>query len=79
MTKEKTMAYCRRCGHDQTFVRRTMRHGWHAFFSLLTLGLWGVSWVAFYIGLRLHPWRCQQCESRDPIFPSGPGSDDAAG
>ncbi|MCE9611974.1 MAG: hypothetical protein K8R23_17385 [Chthoniobacter sp.] len=72
MTKEKTKAYCRKCRHEQLFVMRKMHHGLHFFFSLVTLGLWLVSWLALYVGLRLNPWSCQQCGDVNPIFPDKP-------
>ncbi len=70
MNKAKTKAYCWNCRHEQLFVRATMRHGWHFIFSIVTLGLWAVCWLAMHIGLRLRPWRCQQCESKQPDFRS---------
>ena len=68
MRKDKTKAYCSRCRHEQVFVRATMHHGLHLLFSILTLGLWAVSWLAIYIGQRLRPWRCEHCNWTKPEF-----------
>jgi len=67
-TKDKTRAYCRRCRHVQIFVRARMHHGVHLFFSILTLGLWAVSWFSIYLGHRYRPWRCEHCGWHKPEF-----------
>jgi len=56
-----------------------MHHGWHFVFSVFTLGLWAVSWAALSLGRRLHPWKCQQCENRNPIFPDSPDAPKSGG
>jgi hypothetical protein len=33
----------------------------HAGLTVVTLGLWGISWLAILIGRRVWPWRCRQC------------------
>jgi len=68
MNREKTKAYCRDCRHDQVFVRATMRHGWHLAFSIVTLGVWSLCWLAMWIGQRIHPWRCEHCSCNAPDF-----------
>ena len=68
MKKDKTRAYCRRCRHEQVFVRVKIHHRLHLLFSILTLGLWSVSWLALYIGQRLRPWRCEHCSWPRPEF-----------
>lgn len=70
MNKAKTKAYCRYCRHEQVFVRATMRHGWHLLFSIVTLGLWAVCWLALHIGQRLRPWHCEHCRCDRPDFRS---------
>jgi hypothetical protein len=39
----------------------------HLFLTIITLGLWLVSWMAIYIGNQLRPWRCQQCGWYKPM------------
>ncbi len=69
MKKDKIRAYCRRCRHQQTFVRSEMHHGVHLFFTILTLGLWGVCWFSIYLGQLFRPWRCEHCRWHKPEFP----------
>jgi hypothetical protein len=45
-----------------------MHHGVHLFFSLVTIGLWAVSWLSIYIMHRRHPWRCEHCGWNRPDF-----------
>ena len=40
----------------------------HAIFTVLTLGLWGISWAALTIGQRIQPWRCDKCGWNEPDF-----------
>ena len=68
MKKDKIRAYCRRCRHEQTFVRAQMHHGVHLLFSVLTLGLWAVSWLSIYLGQIFRPWRCEHCRWHKPEF-----------
>ena len=70
MSKAKTKAYCWNCRHEQLFVRATMRHGWHFVFSIVTLGLWALCWLAMWIGQRVRPWRCEHCSWKQPDFRS---------
>jgi hypothetical protein len=69
MKKDKIRAHCRRCRHQQTFVRDEMHHGLHLFFSVMTLGLWTVSWLAVYLGHLFRPWRCEHCRWHKPEYP----------
>lgn len=64
--QDKMRAYCRRCRHDQVFLRAQMHHGVHLLFSVLTLGLWSVSWLSIYLGHRFRPWRCEHCGWHKP-------------
>jgi len=79
MTKERIRGYCPRCGHEQLFTRNKIHHGVHLFLTIITLGLWVVSWVAISIGNQIRPWRCQQCGWYKPLTrprDSGPPSSD---
>ena len=58
-------AHCPTCKHTQRFQRVGVNHWLHAFLTVITLGLWGVSWAAVTIGYWLKPWRCKQCEGSD--------------
>jgi predicted RNA-binding Zn-ribbon protein involved in translation (DUF1610 family) len=70
MTKDRIRGYCPRCGHDQLFARQQIRHGVHLFLTIVTFGLWLVSWTAIFVGHQLRPYRCQQCGWHKPIFRS---------
>ena len=78
MKKEKMRAYCRRCRHQQTFVRARMHHRVHLLFSVLTLGLWAVSWLAIYLAHFFRPWRCEHCRWHKPEFRPSEAEDAAA-
>jgi len=68
MTPDRTRGFCPRCRHQQIFERTRIHHGVHLALTVLTCGLWSVSWISSYIGYRLRPWRCQQCHWHKPIF-----------
>jgi len=67
MTKDRIRGYCPRCRHDQIFAKYKINHGVHLFLTIITLGLWLVSWVAITLGNLLRPWRCQQCGWYKPL------------
>ncbi|MEQ1860900.1 MAG: hypothetical protein ABMA13_13275 [Chthoniobacteraceae bacterium] len=46
----------------QLFRRIQPEHLWHLVLTILTAGLWLVSWVAVVIVARYSPWRCPRCE-----------------
>lgn len=68
MTRDRVRGYCPRCRHQQLFDRTELHHGLHFFLSIITFGLWLVSWASIYIGHRFRPWRCQQCGWHRPMF-----------
>ena len=68
MNKGRIRGFCPRCGHDQLFSKNKIHHGVHLFLTILTLGLWLVSWVAISIGHQIRPWRCQQCGWYKPLL-----------
>jgi hypothetical protein len=45
-----------------------VNHALHLFFTLATLGLWGVCWISITIGMLFRPWRCQHCGWHKPDF-----------
>lgn len=61
MRPNRIRAYCRRCRHDQWFVREEMNHALHLFLVVCTCGLWSVSWLSAAIGSYFRPWRCKHC------------------
>jgi rubredoxin len=75
MRSDRIRGYCPQCRHAQLFERTEVHHGVHFLLSIVTLGLWTVSWISIVIGHRLHPWRCLQCGWRRPqaIEPSESG------
>jgi len=68
MRKDKVRAHCPRCRHEQLFIRATINHPMHLVLSVLTAGLWLVSWVAVCIGKVMRPWRCEHCGWHKPEF-----------
>jgi len=65
-------AYCARCRHRHIFVRAKINHPIHLILSILTFGLWLISWVAVCIGTILRPWRCEHCGWHKPEFRTPP-------
>jgi hypothetical protein len=59
---DRLRAYCVRCRHVQLFRRIEPEHGCHAMLTLITAGLWLVSWLSVVLVARLSPWRCPRCE-----------------
>ena len=68
MKKDKVRAHCPRCRHQQTFIKARLNHPLHLVLSLLTAGLWLVSWAALCVGKVLRPWRCEHCGWHSPVF-----------
>jgi len=68
MIPDRIRGFCPRCRHQQTFERVEIHHGLHLFLTVVTFGLWAVSWLSIYIGCRIRPWRCVQCNWHRPIF-----------
>ncbi|MEI8340834.1 MAG: hypothetical protein WCH43_04755 [Verrucomicrobiota bacterium] len=64
----KIRAYCARCRHRQSFEMTTINHPAHLMFTILTGGLWGISWAAHTIGMIIRPWRCKHCGWHKPDF-----------
>ncbi len=68
MNPDKKWGYCPNCAHSQRFVRVDVNHTFHLVMTMLTLGLWSISWVSAIIGRRITPWRCKHCGSHAPDF-----------
>lgn len=62
MTSDRLRAYCNRCQHVQLFRHVSLQHRWHLILTLLTGGLWAVSWISAIIYARILPWRCPRCD-----------------
>ena len=73
MKNTRIRAFCRRCKHEAEFRRYTPHHRWHLVVTLLTVGLWAVSWLSVCLGAWFRPWRCQRCGWHDPQL-QPPGS-----
>jgi len=56
--------FCERCQCEREFTRKTAAHRWHLAATILTLGMWGVGWLAVAITEARRPWRCAVCRSR---------------
>jgi hypothetical protein len=68
MRPDRIWAHCPRCKHTQRFIRVQTTHWFHAVMTIITCGLWIVSWIAIVIGRRIWPWRCKHCGWNDPDF-----------
>src|SRR5436189_6107268 len=68
MNSARIRAYCRQCKHQQYFVRYAPNHLFHLALTILTAGLWVISWIAVSIGSWLRPWRCKHCGWHEPQF-----------
>lgn len=66
--RKSTLGYCSKCGHHQLFENNQINHHVHLVLSIVTCGLWLVSWVSIFIGHQIRPWRCQQCGWSKPVF-----------
>jgi len=71
-TKDKIRAHCPRCRHQQIFTRATINHPLHLLLSLMTAGLWIISWIAICLGRFMRPWRCEHCGWHTPVFEPRP-------
>jgi hypothetical protein len=40
----------------------------HLLFTVITLGLWLVPWIAVCIAQVMRPWRCEHCGWHKPVF-----------
>jgi hypothetical protein len=65
MSSRHRPAYCAFCETEQSFRRPTFRHGLHLTLSLLTLGLWLISYAGLWWHWRCtQGWRCAECGHR---------------
>lgn len=56
--------YCNRCESDQIQLRPTPDHPLHLALTILSLGLWGISWLAVIIYSRCYGWECKGCAEK---------------
>jgi hypothetical protein len=49
------------------FEKNQIHHGVHLFLTVVTGGLWLVSWLSIFFCHQLRPWRCQQCGRYGPL------------
>ncbi len=57
-----TKFFCPTCNTDRKFHREGINHRLHLILTVLTGGLWLVSWIAITIGRRYEPWNCNICD-----------------
>ena len=60
---------CEWCAMETRQQRRIPEHLVHGTLTVLTCGLWGVSWLSVSMVMRGEPWRCRRCrapQSADP-------------
>src|SRR5580658_5304009 len=46
---ESRWGYCAHCGHDQLFRSTEIDHPLHLTITVVTFGLWSVSWLSLWI------------------------------
>ncbi len=62
--KEYRRCYWSSCKAVRLFGRERARHDIHFCLTLLTLGLWSVSWLAATIGAVFSRWECTRCKAK---------------
>lgn len=67
-------AFCPRCRHRHEFVRAKINHRLHLILSVVTGGIWLISWVALCLRIRLSPWNCEHCGWNAPRTIGTPGN-----
>jgi hypothetical protein len=55
--------HCRRRSTPRTI---RIKHGIHLFLTIITAGLWAVSWLALVLSRRVWPIQCHRCGARLP-------------
>ena len=63
MASEFQIGFCDVCGREMTFYRRTIDHKLHFILSILTGGLWLVSWLSLILLRNEEKWTCTNCEA----------------
>ena len=58
---QRVRAFCSRCHHVQLFKREKPNHALHLFLSVITAGMWLISWLSVAIMANYQPWQCQRC------------------
>ena len=58
---ETCVAFCKACQREHTFERRRIMHWLQLGFTVFTVGLWGISWLALCIHQWLGFWECRTC------------------
>jgi hypothetical protein len=66
MKPDRVLAFCPSCKETRRFSRVEVKHRLHGILTVVTLGLWGVSWLAVSIGQLIWPWRCRKCGCNAP-------------
>jgi hypothetical protein len=61
MAQVESSGYCPTCKQRRLIRRRGTNHVLHLILTVLTLGLWGIVWIALAINNRSHPSRCTVC------------------
>ena len=67
MAHEFSKEFCNECGKERTFYRTLPNHKLHLILSILTGGLWLVSWLSLIFNQKHLPWTCGACEATKRI------------
>ena len=64
MPSDKQRLVCDHCGTKELFYRSRVNHPLHIALSILTGGLWLISYIALMVGQPFQPWICSACDHR---------------
>ena len=63
MASELKKGFCDGCGRERVFSRDLINHKLHFVLSIITGGLWLVSWLALVLNHRHGWWTCTECDT----------------
>src|SRR5262245_57006289 len=61
---ENHSGWCEACGEYHRFVRTRVPHRLHLVLTIVSAGLWSISWLADFIHARIFGLRCSTCGAR---------------
>jgi hypothetical protein len=69
MSADESKQVCENCKAETKFFRPKINHPFHLVLSLLTGGLWLISYGALLLGHRMQPWTCSNCDHKQHYHP----------
>jgi len=70
MASEIQKGFCDVCGRERTFYRREINHKLHFILSIITGGLWLISWASLVMLYSHASWTCGACGAIKHLQPS---------